>query len=83
MLHNKLSEALHFIRVSVSSFKKKELKILADKVNQILADPSRTSKFNQWYSVVLDLIDTKLFKPKLVNIRKRVPSNICHVFLMA
>lgn len=80
LLHGQLSEALYFIRIRVSSFKKKELKILADKVNQILTNSTDESKFIQWYSVVLDLIDTKLYKPKPVKVKKPVPSNICHVF---
>ena len=80
LLNTHLSEALNFIRVSVTSFKKKELKKLADAVNDTLSNSDCQFIFHQWYSVILDLIDTKLYKPKAAKVRKSSPSNICHVF---
>ena len=80
LLKNRLPEALNFIRISVTSFKKKDLKKLADAVNDILSDSDNQFNFHQWYSVIVDLIDTKLYKPKTAKVRKPIPSNICHVF---
>ena len=79
LLNSHLSEALYFIRVSVSSFKKKDLKILADKVNDIISS-SDESQFSQWYSIIIDLIDSKLYKPRPPKVRKSAPSNTCHIF---
>ena len=80
MLLSSLPDALNFIRVRVSSFNKKDLKKLADIVNDKISDSANLTQFSQWYSVVLDLIDSKLYKPKTVKARKPKPSNICHVF---
>ena len=79
-LQTSLPDALYFIRVSVSSFNKKDLKKLADIVSDMLSTSANRSEFSQWYSVVLDLIDSKLYKPKAPKTKKPPPSNICHVF---
>ena len=80
ILQTSLPDALYFIRVNVSSFNKKDLKILADRVNDIMSDSPHLTQFSQWYSVVLDLIDSKLYKPKPSKAKKPIPSNVCHVF---
>ena len=67
LLNNHLPEALNFIRVSVSSFKKKELKKLAELADyDILSNSDRQFDFHQWYSVILDLIGTKFYRQKIL-----------------
>ena len=72
-----LHDALNYIRVSISSMNKSMLKQLADIVNDELLDQPADFKFTQWYSAILDLIDTKLYKPKP---KKSPPTNLCRIF---
>ena len=46
----------------------------------MLSTSTKKSVFSQWYLVVINLIDSKLYKPKPPKAKKAPPSNICHVF---
>ena len=59
-----IKNALNFIRTSLSSLKKSELKRLADMITDILSSSPLDFPFSQWYSVALDMIDCRLYKPK-------------------
>ena len=75
-----LHDALNYIRVSVSTMKKTHLKQLYDNVLDILTDQPNDFNLNHWYSAILDLIDSKLYKPKPTKAKKSPPTNICRVF---
>ena len=80
MLSNNLHDAINYIRISVSTMKKSVLKKLYDNVIDILADQSCDCKFSHWYSAILDLIDSKMYKPPADKPKKTPPTNLCHIF---
>ena len=61
--------------------KKKTLKEIALIFRDKSAELQYQTKFDQWYDYVLDIIDTKLFKPSFrsKNQTKKNPQNICTV----
>ena len=61
ILEHKIAQAARFIRVSLANMPKKDLKSLAALINSsILADEEEA--FTIWYKLILDIIETKLYK---------------------
>ena len=79
-LLNNLHDALNYIRISISSMKKSMLKQLANTINGELTDQPLDFEFNHWYSAILDLIDSKMYKPKPPKPKRSPPTNLCHIF---
>ena len=52
-LKDDLPNALSYIRVSLDSIKKKDLKQIADHVNDFLNDQNSQFFYNQWYLMAL------------------------------
>ena len=73
MLINDIKNALNFIRTSICCLKKSELKRLADMITDTLASSPLNFPFSQWYSVALDIIDCRLYKPKPPKKKKHRP----------
>ena len=55
---------MNFGRTVLSSFNKKKLKELGVKINDFLNDQHDEFIYFQWYLALLDMIETKLYKPK-------------------
>ena len=80
ILMSDIKEALNFIRKSLSSLNKKELKKLGEIISDKLNNVDNDFQFSQWYSMALDIIDSKLFKEKPVNSKSKAPpKNICKI----
>ena len=62
LLKSNIKEVLNFIRKSLASMKKSQLKTLGKKVSEFLVDVDENSSYAQWYSAISDTIDSKLFK---------------------
>ena len=45
-----------------------------------MTDQHNDFNLSHWYSAILDLIDSKLYKPKPTKAKKSPPTNICRVF---
>ena len=67
-----LPNALNYITVSLASIKETFEKI-ADYINDFLNDQNSQFFYNQWYLVVLDITNTKLFKKPKEIIEKFIP----------
>ena len=58
-LHNDLHNVPNIFRVSISSLKKSKLKSIAIKLHEL----AKNNMYQQWYRIIIDLIETKLYKP--------------------
>ena len=74
-----VKEALNFIRVSVTSMKKAELKRLGDKINDLLLSKPLDFPYSQWYTVALDIVDCRLYVSPQVKKKRLLPSNVLHL----
>ena len=72
-LINDLSNAPNRLRISFSTMKKKHLKIVADYINDFIADQDENFLHIQWYIIALDIIESKLYKPPPEIMKKSVP----------
>ena len=63
-LKDDLRHKLNYIRVSLVSINKRQLKENVDRINDILNDQNSQFFFKKWYLMALDIIETKLFKPR-------------------
>ena len=78
-LETSLKDALNFARLSLSSMKSSELKKLATVITDRFSNQQREFPFSQWYSVCLDMIDSRIMKDKPVKKKKVAPDNPCHI----
>ena len=78
MLKDDLPNTLNYIRVSIASLKKSELKRVANLINDKINERS-SNAFDQWYFAALDLIESKIYKPPKIKEKRPSPENICNV----
>ena len=74
-----IKDAMNFVRVSLSSMKKSELKRLASLLTDKFSELEKDFKFFQWFLACLDMIDCRLLKEKPSPKKKSAPSNPCHI----
>ena len=79
ILKSNLKEALNFIRMSLSTMKKSELKQLGYAVRELLGSKSLDFPFSQWYSAALDIIDCRIYVIPPSKPKRSSPSNILRV----
>ena len=75
-----LPNAVNFIRKSLSSMKKSHLKYIHNIISDEISDYPSEFSFSQWYLVILDIIECKLYKPTPPRNIRKSPDNICHIF---
>ena len=78
-LQYNLKDTINFIRISITTMKKSQIKLLGSKVLRETLYRQDDYHFQQWYSVVKDIIDCKLIKEKTVRRKRTTPTNICHI----
>ena len=72
ILQHKIDQAASFIRISVVSMPKKELKLLAAYINDfVLGD--ECENFPSWFKMTLDVIETKIDKLTPNKPEKKLP----------
>ena len=71
-------DALYKLRVLLNKTKKKTLKLIASEILHKNNTFDFDYKNEQYYLYILDIIDTKIFKPKIFT-RKTAPKHICTV----
>ena len=76
---NNISDTANFIRLSLSSIKKKYLKNIYFMLESKLSNSSNIN-YSQWYLMALDLIESKLSKHVKETKKKQRPENICSVY---
>ena len=79
ILVNNIGDAANFIRLSLSSIKKKHLKSIYSMMESELSNANNIN-FSQWYLMGLDLIESKLYKPVKETKKKKNHDNICSVY---
>ena len=78
-LKENLKESLNFIRMSLSSMKKTELKLLGDNINDLLLNKPIDFPFTQWYLAALDIVDCRTYKKPASKPKRSFPSNVLHL----
>ena len=78
-LINDLPATMNFIRVSLSSMKKTNLKDVYGKISTLLSEATQNTGFNQWYHAILDIIETNIYTDPPVKRKKPPPNNVCKV----
>ena len=80
LFQNNLRNAFFQIRVTLNNIKKKILKLIA---NTVLIRSSNINFYpdkEQYYAYILDIIDTKIYRPKQdKSLKRNAPKNICIV----
>ena len=79
ILMGDVKEALNFIRVSLTTMKKTDLKRLGDKMNDLLLLKPLDFPYSQWYTVALDIVDCRLYVSPQVKKKRLPPSNVLHL----
>ena len=72
ILKHHLHQASKFIRVSLYNMSKKELKSLAVDINHAILN-DEDDAHSAWFKMILDIIETKLYKPPVPKTTKRIP----------
>lgn len=79
VLTGNIKEALNFIRISLITMKKEELKRLGDTINDLLLSKPLDFPFSQWYTVALDIVDCRIYVSPQIKKKRLPPSNVLHV----
>lgn len=69
--HN-IHQASKFIRVSLANMPKRDLKSLAIEINNLILDDDAEAH-SLWFTMMLDIIETKLYKPPAPKAVKKIP----------
>ena len=78
-LGSDLPNTINFIRSSLSSMKKSHLKYIHNIISDEIHDRPSDLIFSQWYFVILDIIECKLYKPIKPLSKRKPPNNLCHI----
>ena len=79
ILHINIKKALNFVRLALSSIKKSRLKILGDRIPDLLSTKPLNFPYGQWYAVGLDIIDCRVLKIQKPKPKRKYLSNVIHV----
>ena len=71
---------MNYIRVSLSSMKKSKLKRLHTIISNEISDQQDDFLFLQWYSAVVDFIESKLYSIRNNVKKKQPPKNVCKIY---
>ena len=80
MLNTSIKDAPNFIRISISSMKKSYLKITYQLLSTKLCESPPNFIFSIYYHQVIDLIESKIYKPLIPKSRKKLPKSVCSIF---
>ena len=80
MLEIDLVNVPNFLRTSLCNMKKSGLKSTYLNLNDLLSSDSSLTLYKQYFQQCLDIIDCKLYKPRVPKSRKKPPENVCNIF---
>ena len=72
LLNNQIHAVAHFLRVSLFSMRTKDLKVIAQCINEMLLD-DHFILFSIWYKMALDIIETRIYRPPPEKKKKKIP----------
>lgn len=75
VIQNNIQESMNHIRKILDTVKKKVLKEIAFSI--IDKSWNENGQYKQWYSYVVDIIDTKLYKGIEKKDKRKAPKNLC------
>ena len=78
-LDSDLPNTINFIRISLSSMKKSYLKYVYNIISDEINDSPSDFIFLQWYLIILDIIECKLYRPIKPKNKRKPPKNLCHI----
>jgi len=78
-LTQNLVDLYNYIRISLNRLKKKTLKNIASEILTKIALIDYNPFSEQYFLYILDVIDTKLYKP-VKHVKKQAPKHICTVY---
>ena len=81
ILESSIIYAPNFIRVSLYSMKKRDLKIFHQLLNAKLSNEFSDFLFSKYLHQCVDIIESKLYKPFALKLKKKPPENICNIFI--
>ena len=79
-LESDLPNVLNLSLVHLMPMHKSILKKTADLLNEALNEHCHHDEFSQWFSAILDVIESKVYKPPPVKSKHKSPSNLCKIF---
>ena len=79
-LDNCIEDTSNFIRVSLSSMKKSGLREVFNVLDTEYSTLPSSFPHAQWYLLIFDAIESKLYKPPKNKSKKKAPENICSIF---
>ena len=79
-LFNNLPNAMNFLRIKIAFLNKRSLKEVANAMYDRLNLLGKTYKYSQWYHMVIDSIESKLYKEPPAKPKRKAPDNICQVY---
>ena len=80
MLNTSIKDAPNFIRIWISSMKKSYLKITHQQLSTKLCDSPSDFISSIYYYEVIDLIESKIYKPLIPKSKTKPPTNVCSIF---
>ena len=76
---NDIKNSFYNIRIELNKIKKKTLKNI---YNHIIFEKDKLYQYDifyQWYDLICDIIDSKLYKPPIIKETKKAPKFVCAV----
>lgn len=75
-----LLNVLNLSRVHLIPMHKSILKKTVGLLNGALNEHFHHDEFSQWFSAILDVIESKVYEPPPVKSKRKSPSNLCKIF---
>ena len=80
ILKESLSNASNYIRITLSSMKRSSLRDIHTILSNNITDNNSSNLYDQYYLQALDIIESKLYNPKITDKPKKSPENICSIY---
>ena len=75
-----ISGVPNFVRISLSNMKKANMRTTHQLLNDLLSLDHSFLIYEQYFLQCLDIIESKLYKPKPVKPKRKPPDNVCNIF---
>ena len=77
-LQHNLKNTINYIRFTLSSMRKQQLKQVVERVNELITE-NPSSPYIQWYLSIIDTIDSKIYTPPEEKKKKKFSKNNCKI----
>ena len=80
VLDTDITSAPNFLRISLASMKKSNLKTVHQLLSDIISQNCPLAVYEQYLLQCFDIIESKLYKPKQSISKRKRPENVCNIF---